>query len=124
MDRIHIQDLSLRCVIGVLPEERREKQDVVLNVTLFVDLTRAGDTDSLADTVDYKSLKGRIRTLVEDSCFSLVEKLASEVAGVCLADPRVARVAVRVDKPGALRFARSVAVEIERSRDWAAGRPG
>ncbi len=117
MDRIVIEDLLLRCVIGVNPEERRQPQDVVLRVVLDVDLRRAGRSDDLAHTVDYKALKGRIRGLVEGSRFFLIEKLAHEVARVCLAEPRVERVAVRVEKPGALRFARTVAVEIARCRD-------
>ena len=123
MDRICIQDLALRCIIGLYPEERREKQDVILNLTLFADLRRAGETDAIVDTVDYKSIKGQVRELVEQSSFELIERLATEVARVCLAAPLVQRVVVRVDKPGALRFARSVAVEIERSRDWLAA-PG
>jgi len=119
MDRIYIQDLALRCVIGVYPEERREKQDVVLNLTLFADLERAGETDRLEDTVDYKAVKARVRELVENSRFALIERLAAEVARTCLEAPGVERVLVRIDKPGALRFARSVAVEIDRAKETA-----
>ena len=115
MDQIHINDLRLRCVIGVYPEERREKQDITLNITLFADLRAAGSSDDLRDTVDYKAVKQAVRALVEGSNFLLVEKLAAEVARVCLQTPRVERARVRLDKPGALRFARSVAVEIERT---------
>ena len=116
MDRIHISDLCLRCAIGVSPEERREKQDVCLNITLFADLHRAGLSDDLQDTVDYKAVKQHLRELVEGSSFNLVEKLATEAARLCLHAPGVERVRIRVDKPGALRFARSAAVEIERTR--------
>ena len=117
LDQIHITDLQLRCIIGLYPEERREKQDVILNLTLFADLRQAGNTDDLCDTVDYKSVKQAVRSMVEESSFNLVEKLAAEVARLCLKPKAVQRVRVRVDKPGALRFARSVAVEIERSKD-------
>lgn len=117
MDRIHIADLQLRCLIGIFPDERREKQDVCLNITLFADLRRAGASDDIGETVDYKAVKQRVRAVVEESSFHLVEKLATEVARVCLRDPGVEKVRVRVDKPGALRFARSVAIEIERSRE-------
>ena len=117
MDRIHIQELALRCVIGMYPEERREKQDVILNITLFTDLRAPGETDELEGGVDYKEVKKRVRDLVESSSYLLIEKLATEVARLCLAPSTVERVVVRVDKPGALRFAKSVAVEIERTRD-------
>jgi FolB domain-containing protein len=116
MDRILISDLMLRCVIGVNAEERREKQDVVINVVLEADLSKAGHSDALADTVDYKALKKKILKLVEDSQFLLVEALAERIAALALEDPRVARAVVRVEKPGALRFARSVGVEIARGR--------
>ena len=116
MDRMLIHDLALRCVIGVNAEERREKQDVVINIVLEADLLKAGHSDDLADTVDYKALKKRILALVEGSQFLLVEALAERIAALALEDPRVERASVRVEKPGALRFARSVGVEIVRER--------
>ncbi len=121
MDQIHITDLQLRCIIGLYPEERREKQDVCLNITLFADLRQAGTSDDLHDSVDYKAVKQAVRRLVEDSQFLLVEKLAAEVAKLALGFSGVEKVRIRLDKPGALRFARSVAVEIERTRADFAG---
>ena len=117
MDRIIIQDLMLRCVVGINPDERREKQDVCINIVLHSDLRAAGASDDITDTVNYKEIKQQIRELVEASSFLLVEALATGIARICLADGRVERAVVRVDKPGALRFARSVAVEIERTAD-------
>ncbi len=116
-DRIHIRDLAVRCIVGIYPEERTTRQDVLINITLAVDLAKAGESDRIEDTVNYKKIKKDVLTLAEGSSFFLVEKLAAEVAAICLAAPRVAEVTVTVDKPGALRFARSVAVEITRSRD-------
>jgi D-erythro-7,8-dihydroneopterin triphosphate epimerase len=116
MDKIYIRDLALRCIIGVYPEERREKQDVIINIVLECDLARAASTDRLEDTVNYKELKQKIRALVEESQFFLIERLADRIAALCLANPAVGTATVTVDKPGALRFARSVAVEITRSR--------
>lgn len=121
MDRIRIRDLLLRCVVGIYPEERRERQDVVLQITLHADLSRAGTTDDVAHTVDYKAVKKRVIALVEASQFRLVEALAEAIAGVCLAFDRVEAVDVTVEKPGALRFARTVGVEIHRKRSC--GRP-
>ena len=115
-DKIYIRDLALRCIIGVYPEERREKQDVLLNIILECDHSRAAQSDDLADAVDYKAIKQRIIRLVEASQFKLIEKLANETAKACLESPAVSAVTVTVDKPGALRFARSVAVEIRRIR--------
>ena len=115
-DKIYIQDLHVRCVVGINPEERTARQDVILNITLYADLREPGRTDDITDTVDYRALKKRIFDHVESSRDLLIERLAQSVADLCLADPRVERAIVRLDKPGALRFARSVAVELDRRR--------
>jgi D-erythro-7,8-dihydroneopterin triphosphate epimerase len=116
MDRIYIRDLALRCIIGLYPEERKNKQDILINITMETDLRAAGKSDTLTDTVDYKAIKLAILDFVEKSSFNLIESLAEGIAVICLKDKRVQGVTVTIDKPGALRFARSVAVEITRSR--------
>ena len=114
MDRIIISDLGARCIIGVNDDERREKQDVTINLTIYSDLRKPGRTDRMADAVDYRAIKKRVLALVESSSYFLLEALAEAIAGECLQSAGVAKVLVRVDKPSALRFARSVAVELER----------
>ncbi len=117
LDRIHIRDLALRCIIGVQPHEREQRQDVVINITLHADLRQPGRTDCIDDTINYKTIKRKVVDLVENSSFLLLEKLAQQIADLCLSEPAVQRVDVMLDKPGALRFARSVAVEITRQRE-------
>ncbi|MFH0879716.1 MAG: dihydroneopterin aldolase [Lentisphaerota bacterium] len=116
MDKIYIRDLALRCLIGVYPEERHEKQDVLLNITLECDQRAASRSDRLEDAVDYKHIKQRVRDMVEASQYQLIESLAQKVSEICLENTKVHSVTVTVDKPSALRFARSVAVEITRAR--------
>ena len=116
MDKIFIRDLALRCIIGIYPEERREKQDIVINIEMHCDLKKVGRSDDLNDTVDYKSIKKQILKLVEESGFQLIEALAENIADIALANEKVQQVIVTIDKPGALRFAKSSAVEITRSR--------
>jgi dihydroneopterin aldolase/D-erythro-7,8-dihydroneopterin triphosphate epimerase len=116
LDQIHIRDLTCRCIVGINPDERTNQQDVVINVTLYVDLREACTTDRIDDTVDYKSVKTAVLAMVEKSSCYLVERLAEQIAETCFQDTRVEAVRVTLDKPGALRFARSVAVEIYRER--------
>jgi D-erythro-7,8-dihydroneopterin triphosphate epimerase len=116
LDRILIRDLRFRCIIGVNPDERREKQDVVVNVELLADLRAASNSDDMNDTVDYSRVKKQIVAMGEQSDCLLVERLAQKVADICLADERIAEARVLVEKPSALRFARSVGVEILRRR--------
>ena len=116
LDRIHIRDLRARCIVGTNPDERVNPQDVVINLTLHADLRRAGASDDIADTVDYRAVKKDVLAMVEASSYQLVERLAERVAEVCLEDRRVKKVEVFLEKPGALRVARSVGVAIARER--------
>ncbi len=117
MDRIYIRDLMVQCIVGINPHERVEEQDVCINITMGCDYSVACLSDQIEDTVNYKTLKDELVAFVRESKFFLIEKLTEEIASRCLAcDHRVSHVVVCVDKPGALTGARSVAVEIERSR--------
>jgi FolB domain-containing protein len=117
VDRIVISDLRARCIVGINTEERREIQDVTFTLSIYADLRKAGQTDRFEDAVDYRLIKKRVLQLVESSSYFLLEALAEAVANLCLETPGVIKVQVRVDKPSALRFARSVAVEIVRGRN-------
>ena len=116
-DRIEISDLILRAIIGVNDWERVERQDVLLNITLFGDLRAAGASDEIKDTINYRTVTKEIIKHVESSERFTVEALAADVARICLQESGVKRARIRVEKPGALRFARSVGVEIERTAD-------
>ncbi|MDO8812538.1 MAG: dihydroneopterin aldolase [Gallionella sp.] len=116
MDRIRICDLLVRCILGINENERREKQDVMISLTIHTDLFKAGKSDRIEDTVDYRALKKRVLSMVENSQYLLLEALAEAVAELCLDQHGVQQVDVCVEKPHALRFARSVAVEITRKR--------
>jgi FolB domain-containing protein len=116
LDKIYIRDLLLRCIIGLYDWEREKKQDVLINITLYADIRTACQTDAIEDTVDYKAVKKKVVEMVESSSYMLVERLAESIAEICLEHPRVHRVKVLVDKTGALRFARSVGIEITREK--------
>ena len=116
-DRIEIKDLMLRGIIGINDWEREAEQDILINISLTADLAKAGQTDSIEHTVNYRTLTKQIISHVESSQRFPVEALATDIAGICLAQDGVASARVRVEKPGALRFARSVGVEIERTAD-------
>ncbi len=113
-DRILIKDLLLRCIIGAQDWEREKKQDVLINLVLHTNVETAALTDELGDTLNYKAITKKIIAHVEESAYTTVEALATAIARICVVDCGVPRVVVRVEKPGALRFARSVGVEIDR----------
>jgi D-erythro-7,8-dihydroneopterin triphosphate epimerase len=117
VDRIIISDLRSRCIIGINEDERREKQDVTLNISIYGDFRKPGQTDRFEDAIDYRAIKKSVFGMVESSKYFLLEALAEAVADICLASRGVRKVEVRVDKPAALRFARSVGVEVLRERE-------
>jgi FolB domain-containing protein len=115
-DRILVRDLLCRGIVGINPEERVKTQDVLVNLVLHADVRAAAASDDIADAVNYRTIAKRVIDLVERSEFFLVERLAEEIAILCLADDRVTRAEVTVEKPTALRFAKSVGVAIVRDR--------
>jgi FolB domain-containing protein len=115
-DKIIIKDLLLRGIIGINDWERENQQDILINLTLFADLRRAGQSDRAEDLLNYRTITKAIIAHVEQSSYHTVEALAAAIARICVVDHPADRVIVRVEKPGALRFAASVGVEIERER--------
>ncbi len=114
-DRIVIKDLLLRGIIGINDWEREKRQDILINIALSCDLRAAGESDKIEDAINYRTLTKKIIEHVEESARYTVEALAADIAKLCLSAEGVQRAQVRVEKPGALRFAKSVGVEIERS---------
>lgn len=115
---ISLTGLRARGFHGVFGRERTDGQDFVVDVVLELDLAVAAATDDLADTVDYGDLASRLVAVVAGPAVNLLETLAQRLAGVCLADPRVAAATVTVHKPQAPiphEFA-DVAVRLRRER--------
>jgi FolB domain-containing protein len=117
MDKVIIKDLLVRGIIGINDWERKRAQDILINVLLFTDTRRAAETDHIADCVNYSTMSKRLQAHAETAERLTVEALANDLANICLDDQAVQKVILRVEKPGAVRFAKSVGVEIERSRD-------
>lgn len=116
LDQIFISDLLVRGIIGINPDERVNKQNICINVVMWVDTSRAARTDDIDDAVNYRTITKQIIAHVEAGDPMLVERLVGEIADICLVDTRVERVEASVDKPGALRHARTVGIKIMRSR--------
>jgi len=116
MDKVIIKDLLARGVIGVYDWERDKPQEILINIVLFGDLSKAGETDNIEDSINYKTVAKGAQSLAENCERLTVEALANDIANFCLETIGVLKVIVRVEKPGAVRFADSVGVEIERTK--------
>jgi len=107
---MHIKNLRLRTITGIKDWERKDLQDIVINVAIEFDGTKAAETDDVANSINYRTITKRIISEVETSRFHLLDKLASHILQVVLENEKVKKATVEVDKPHALRFADSVSV--------------
>ncbi|NTY59582.1 dihydroneopterin aldolase [Mycolicibacterium sphagni] len=117
-DRIELRGLTVRGNHGVFDHERRDGQDFVIDITVWIDLAAAATSDDLADTYDYGTLAQRAAAIVGGPARNLIETVAAEIAEDVMTDQRVHAVEVVVHKPDApipLAF-RDVAVVARRSR--------
>lgn len=114
---VQIENLRLRTIIGINDWERKEKQDVTINIKIRFDAARAGQSDCIEDTVNYKELNKRVIQTVEQSQFYLVEKLARVILDIAMENSQVVEAWVKVEKPFALRFADSVSIELSDQKD-------
>ncbi|MBC8331471.1 MAG: dihydroneopterin aldolase [Anaerolineae bacterium] len=116
MDKTIIKDLVARGIIGIENWERKKPQEMLINITLFSDQCAAAESDDIADCANYRTAAKKVQAHAETAERLTVEALAADLAQICLSEPLVKKVIVRVEKPGAVRFAKSVGVEIERSK--------
>ncbi|GAA10851.1 dihydroneopterin aldolase [Gordonia alkanivorans] len=117
-DRIELRGLKVRGNHGVFDHEREDGQDFFIDVTLWLDLRAAADTDDLAETVDYGALAQQVAAIVGGEPRNLIETVGAEVADTIMADQRISACEVTVHKPSApipLTFD-DVAVVTRRSR--------
>jgi dihydroneopterin aldolase len=114
--RVFVRELEIVASVGVYEHEKRYEQRIVVSVDLFVADTYDGASDRLAHVLDYSKVVDGITQLAQSGHFTLIETLAERIAAQCLADTRVARVRVRIEKPEVVPSCRSVGIEIERER--------
>ncbi len=114
MDKLIIKDLLVRGIIGINDWERTTPQDILINIEIKADLKKAGETDDIAHSVNYRTVAKQVIAHTETAQRLTVEALAEDIARICLAQPGARAAKVRVEKPGALRFAASVGAEIKR----------
>lgn len=114
MDIIFLNDLRVDTVIGIYDWERRVKQTVVFDFEMGTDIRKAAASDSIDDTLNYKAVAKRVIEFVETSEFLLVETMAERVAQLILTEFNVPWLRLKLNKVGAVRYARDVGIIIER----------
>jgi len=116
MDKVIIKNILARGIIGINDWEREKPQDILINIDLYTEIREQAASDNISECIDYSKVTKKVIHHAETSKRFTVEALAEDIARICLDDSRVLKATVRVEKPGAVRFAQSVGVEIERGR--------
>lgn len=114
MDTIFLRDLRIRTIVGIWEWERRMPQTVSIDLDMGTDICRAARSDQIEDTLDYKAVTRRVKSLVVGSRFNLIETMAEQIAALIVDEFGVPWVRVAVHKPWAIRGSRDVGVVIER----------
>ncbi len=116
MDIIYLNDLEIETIIGIYDWEREVKQKIRIDLEMATDIGAAAVSDNIDDTVNYKAVAKRLIQFVGESEFQLVETLAERIADIVISEFSIPWVRLRVNKPGAVRYAGDVGVVIERGR--------
>jgi D-erythro-7,8-dihydroneopterin triphosphate epimerase len=116
MARIRIKDLSVRTFIGIKEDEIRNKQDVLINLTILYPASDAVRDNDIDHALNYRTITKAIIQHAEGNRFALLERLTQELLDLIMANPAVSYAEVEVDKPHALRFAESVSITLAAQR--------
>ena len=116
MDIIYLHNMRVETVIGVWEWERRIRQTLIVDIDLGTDVSRAIETDLIADTVDYKAVSDKVMDISTGSEFHLIEALAGQIAQTILEEFNIQWIQVRINKQGVVRHVRDIGVVIERGR--------
>ncbi len=119
MDVIEITGIRCYGYTGYLPEEQVLGQWFEVDLTLWLDLASAGESDNIADTLDYRSAIAIVKHDISTLKYILIEKLATAIADELLTLPLVQQVRVRLSKLAAPipDFGGKISIEITRHRD-------
>jgi dihydroneopterin aldolase len=117
MDCIFIRQLAVKTTIGVYEWEKKIKQQLLIDLEMSCDITHAGQSDNLDDTIDYAQVASMITEFVEQNAFELIEKVAEGISAIILTDFAVSTVTITLQKPGAVKNAQTVGVKITRQKN-------
>jgi len=115
-DKIFLEALEVHCLIGIFDWERKIKQKILIDLEFPADIRKAAKTDRIQDTIDYKKIAKRTIEFTAKSKFFLVETLAEKLAQMILSEFRLPQIMIRISKPGAIRGANNVGVQITRRK--------
>ena len=117
MAKINIRDLRLRTFIGINDDEKKNQQDVVINIQIHYHAQKAVTFNVIEEALNYRTITKKVITHVEQNRFLLLERMTDEVLSLVMEHPQVMWADVTIDKPHALRFSDSVSISLSARRE-------
>ncbi len=111
---IKIKNLRLKTILGVYDWEEKINREIIINVKIETDNLKSLQSDNIHDTVDYDALVTKIKNLISQKRFKLVEKMAQEVMDKIMEDKRIKKCKLEIDKVAPVDSLESFSVTIER----------
>ena len=118
LDTVFIQGLVVDTIIGCYESEKHTKQRLRFDIEMAWDISRASESDSLADTLDYHAVTKRVERYLEENTVELVEVVAEDIATIIMKEFSVPGLRLRVAKPDALEQTVDVGVRISRGVEF------
>lgn len=115
-DKIFIRELKVPCLIGIFDWERKRKQLVSIDLEFPAPISKAARTDKIQSAIDYKKIAKRTIQFVSQSRFYLIETLIEKLAALLIKEFQLKEITLQVEKPGAIRGARTVGIRITRRK--------
>ena len=116
--KIIIKDLKTECLIGEREHERIKKQEILIDIELYFNITKAVNSDMLKDTIDYDKISKDVRAFCEKSKYYLIESLAVNITNLIANNYPINKLLVRVKKHSALKHAKYVACEVWKQKEY------
>jgi FolB domain-containing protein len=116
LGKIFIKDLHIQARVGHLVHERHATQNILINIAVWTDVSKSIVSTDLADTVDYVVIQKEVIRLAAENEYVLIETFANDILSACLADTRVEKAWVRLEKPHKFPESDAVGIELERAR--------
>tara|TARA_B110000908_G_C9982324_1_gene326029 strand:- start:16 stop:375 length:360 start_codon:yes stop_codon:yes gene_type:complete len=102
MHSLSIKNLAIDTTIGVYEHEKTITQRLYLSLIFDYDFSCAMKSDALNDTLDYALLGQKLKDVLENNCYELIERVLAVVADILETDYKITRYRIEVSKPSAL----------------------
>ena len=112
-----IKDFLINEIIGIHKHERINKQKIIFNIVIDVNKNILPDENNLSSVVDYEKITNKLKNLAKSKNYNFLESLAEDSFKEIFKDNRINSVKIKIEKPDAIPNAKSVGVEIFKSRN-------